>query len=384
MSGVVSPSQCRADFDALSRAVLAITEQTSIHEVLQMIVESARNLVRADYAALGLRDEQARFAEFYASGITSEQWTAIGPVPRAHGLLGLLLRQTKPHRTADVRADARFSGWPSAHPDMGPFLGIPVVDRGDILGAIYVANRPDGRQFEPADERMLRILAAHAAIAITRAKMFERDRELTVVEERARIARDLHDAVAQKLFSLRLTVGAVEALLLKGDRERARDEFARLKELVGSALDELRAVVTELRPPAVREDGLVPALRKHVDVIGRAHPVDVSFSADCDGRCALPEAVEDAVFRVAQEALHNALRHAEPRHVVVNLRTPKDRVILTVSDDGKGLAREPAREGGHHLGIASMRERARRVGGRLRVESRVGEGTTVTLEVPRD
>ena len=377
------PPECRDDLDALSRALLAVTEQTATREVLQMIVESARTLARAEYAALGVPDEQGRFAEFYASGVSDEVWRTIGPVPRAHGLLGGMMREARTYRAGDVQADPQFSGWPSAHPDMRGFLGLPIIDRGEILGAVYVANGPDGAAFTPEDERLLGILAAHAAIALTRARMFERDRELTLIEERSRIARDLHDAVAQKLFSLRLTIGAAEALALKGDRDRSRVEFLRVKELAGSALDELRAVVTELRPPAVREDGLVPALRKHVAVIGRAHPVEIQFTSDCDGRCQLPEPVEDVVFRVTQEALHNALRHAQPTVVAIDLQTPDDGVMLTVTDDGKGFADDPAAQGGHHLGLASMRERARRAGGRLRVESEPGSGTTVTLEVPR-
>ncbi len=377
------PPECRDDLDALSRALLAVTEQTATREVLQMIVESARTLARAEFAALGVPDDQGRFAEFYASGVSDEQWREIGPVPRAHGLLGLMMREAGTYRADDVQADQRFSGWPGSHPDMRGFLGLPIIDRGEVLGAVYVANGPDQPTFTAEDERLLGILAAHAAIALTRARMFERDRELTLIEERSRIARDLHDAVAQKLFSLRLTVGAAEALALKGDRDRSRVEFARVKELAGSALDELRAVVTELRPPAVREDGLVPAMRKHVAVIGRAHPVDIRFTADCDGRCHLPETVEDVVFRVTQEALHNALRHAEPTVVEIDLRTDRG-VQLTVSDDGKGFADDPAAQGGHHLGLASMRERARRAGGRLRVDSHPGAGTTVTLELPRD
>jgi signal transduction histidine kinase len=374
----------RDDLEALSRAVLAITTRTSTREVLQVIVESARTLVGADYAALGLPDEQGRFAEFYTAGVTDEEWEAIGPVPRAHGLLGSMMRTASVYRADDVQADPQYSGWPSAHPDMRGFLGVPIVDGEEILGAVWAANRGDREPFTYDDECLLVILAAHAAIALTRARMFERDRELTLIEERSRIARDLHDAVAQKLFSLRLTVGAAEALVQRGDRERAREEFGRVKELAGSALDELRAVVTELRPPAVREDGLVPALRKHVDVIGRAHAVDITFTSDCDGRCALPDVVEDVVFRVAQEALHNALRHAQPRAVNIDLRTPEKLVVLTVSDDGKGFETGQAAQGGHHLGIASMRERARRFGGRLKVTSAAGEGTTIRLEVPHE
>lgn len=374
----------RDDLDALSRAVLAVTEQTSTREVLQGIVESARTLVGSDFAALGVPDEGGRFAEFYTAGVSDEEWREIGPVPRAHGLLGAMMSEASTQRTEDVQADPRFSGWPSAHPDMRGFLGVPIVDQGEILGAVWVANRGFGTPFTADDERLLSILAAHAAIALTRARMFERDRELTLIEERARIARDLHDAVAQKLFSLRLTVGAAEALVHKASPARVSEELRRAKELAGSALDELRAVVTELRPPALEEDGLVPALRKHIAVISRAQRVPVEFSSDCDGQCALPASVEDVVFRVAQEALHNALRHGKPSVVRMELETKHAKVVLSVSDDGTGFQSDPTSEGGHHLGLASMRERARRAGGRLRVTSELGEGTTVRLEVPND
>lgn len=218
-----------------------------------------------------------------------------------------------------------------ADPVIRSFLGVPIIDCGTILGAIYVANGPDGDEFTAEDERFLGILAAHAAIVLTRAQMFERDRELTLLQERSRIAQDLHDAVAQKLFSLRLTIGAVEALVAKGHHQRAQGEFKRMKDLAGAALEELRAVITELRPPALREDGLVPALRKHVAMVDRLHPVDIRITSNCDGRCELPEVVEDVVFRVAQEALHNAIRHAQPNVVAVHLEVDDGRVVLTVS-----------------------------------------------------
>jgi signal transduction histidine kinase len=376
--------KCDQTLDALSRALLAVTERTSTREVLQMIVESARTLVHADYAGLGVPDEYGTFAEFHAAGVSVDQWRAIGPPPRGHGLLGVMMRESRAYRCADVRTEPHFKGWPAAHPVMRSFLGVPIVDCGTILGAIYVANGPGGAEFTAEDERLLGILAAHAAIVLTRAQMFERDRELTLLAERSRIAQDLHDTVAQKLFSLRLTIPAAEALMAKGLHERARVEFARMKELAGAALEELRAVITELRPPALREDGLVPALRKHVAMVARLHPVDIRFTSNCDGRCALPEVIEDVVFRVAQEALHNAIRHAKPRVVGLDLKVDDDRVVLTVSDDGTGFTQDPSALGSQHLGLASMRSRARRAGGRLRIDSEPGVGTTVRLEVPRE
>lgn len=348
-----------------------------------MIVESARELIDAEYAALGIPDDSGRFADFYAAGISAELWDAIGPVPRTHGMLGATLNEGRPQRIADLRKDPRFRGWPSAHPDMTSFLGVPIEDCDETLGAIYLANKRDATAFSDDDEYLLKILAGHAALALSRARMLERFRELTLVEERSRIARELHDAVAQKLFSLRLTAGAA-GTLVESDPERAAKELARVKELAASALDELRAVVTELRPPALREDGLVAALRKHVEVTGRAYDVDVGFHADCEQGCDcdLPNLAEDVVFRVAQEALHNALRHAQPTKVRVDVRLTEANVELEVVDDGIGLSGDATESGGQHLGIMSMRERARRAGGRLTVTAPPAGGTRVRLEVP--
>ena len=135
-----------------------------------------------------------------------------------------MLHEAKPERLADVRKDPRFEGWPDAHPDMSDFLGMPITDGDEILGALFLANKrcpkPDGGcGFTAEDEELLSILAQHAAIALTNARLYERSRELTIAEERSRIAHELHDAVSQKLFSLRLTAQAAAALV---DRDPAR------------------------------------------------------------------------------------------------------------------------------------------------------------------
>lgn len=368
--------------------------------MLQVIVDTARTLVGASYAALGVPAENGGFAEFFTSGIGEELRRRIGPVPRAHGLLGKLMEVAEPYRTADVRQTPEYSWWPDEHPTLGPFLAAPIVDRGAVLGVVYAAREPGAPVFDSRDERRLEILAAHAAIALTRARLFERERELALLEERSRIARDLHDAVSQRLFSLRLTIGAADALASKGDPERSREELSHASELARVALEELRAVVAELRPPALREDGLAAALRKHLGVIGRAYRVEVAF--DClgewreDSAEELGDAAEEAVFRIAQEAVHNAVRHGRPNNVRVRLEDTADGLALTVSDDGVGFEGSPPGSdddsgatggtggAGRHLGIASMTERARELGGRLRMmPGEDGVGVTVRLEVPR-
>ncbi|WP_051969500.1 GAF domain-containing sensor histidine kinase [Kitasatospora azatica] len=365
--------------EAVSDAVLAMSGHLEVREVLRRITASARSLLGAEYAALGVPDDHGGFAQFVVDGVTDEQWKAIGPLPRQHGVLATMLHEVTPTRLADVRKAPAFEGWPEAHPDMKDFLGMPILDGAEILGAIFLANKAGG--FTDRDERLLRILAAHASIALANARLYERSRELTLAGERARIAHDLHDAVSQKLFSLRLTAKAA-ATLVDRDPARAKQELHEVARLAAEAADELRAVVVELRPAALDEDGLVATLASQVQVLDRAHTATVAFDED-GGVRTLPPAQEAAVLRIAQEALHNALRHAEPKHVQVTLRGTSTRgAVLRITDDGRGFDPESVRRAGRHLGLVSMRDRAQTVGGRLTLTSAPGQGTVIELEVP--
>lgn len=378
-----APEAERRAFDELSAAVLAVTRHLSVRDVLQTIVTTARELLDCEYAALGVPDDQGGFAEFVVDGISESQWAAIGPLPRQHGLLSAMLHDAKPQRLPDIRKDPRFEWWPAAHPVLVDFLGLPIVDGGDILGALYLANRHGGGGFTESDERLLAVLAAHAAIALTNARLYEHSRELALVEERQRIAGELHDAVAQKLFSLRLTADAALALV-RPDPARAEAELREVGRLAGQAADELRQVVAELRPRELSDTGLVETLRRRVALLDRVHDATVEFTAASSVR--LTPQVEETVLRVAEEALHNALRHAAATHVTVTLSTNTaggaGSVVCEVVDDGVGFDPATPEGSGARLGLASMRERARRAHGTLTVTSRPGAGTTVRLVVP--
>jgi signal transduction histidine kinase len=369
----------RRTLDQLSAAVLAVAAHRSVGDVLQTIVETARELLDAEYAALGVPDDEGGFAEFVVGGVSETQRAAIGPLPRQHGMLGVMLTSPAPERLDDLRSDPRFGWWPAAHPVLGAFLGVPVVDGDEILGAIYLAN-PLGRAgFSADDERLLGVLAAHAAIALTNARLFEQGRELTLVQERQRIARELHDAVAQTLFSLRLTAQAATDLVRR-DPERAVAELETVTELAAEAADELRQIVAELRPSDLSHAGLTATLRSRVALLDRVHQASVRFTTA--GEVTLAAKVEEAMLRVAEEALHNALRHSGAGQVTVSLGAePGGGAVLEIADDGTGFdARSAAAT--TRLGLASMRERSRAVHGTLTVASAPGRGTTVRLAVP--
>ncbi|MCW2913322.1 MAG: Histidine kinase [Actinomycetia bacterium] len=386
---------------AVSSAVLAVTRHLSVHEVFQVIVRAAAQLLDARYAALGIPDDEGSFAEFVVEGISDEEWTAIGPLPRQHGMLAVMLRDGATHRHTDIRREPGFEGWPAAHPVLKDFLGVPIRSGDEVLGIIFLANKvltdkgakgqshagrttPCPGGFTQQDEELLTLFAAHAAIALTNARLYERHRELTVVEERNRLARELHDAVAQKLFSLRLTAQAAAALAAT-DPERTVAELAQVERLAAEALAELRAVIFELRPADLAGDGLVESLRKHVEVLDRVYPASLTISAG--GVVALSPAGEAVLFRIAQEGLYNALRHAHAGSIEVRLRTEGPCVILEIADDGTGFDAPVLQNGSaatrDGLGLTSMRDRAVSAGGSLTIDSSPGTGTVMRVEVPR-
>ena len=362
-------------FQHVSQVVLAVSSQLSVRDVLQMIVRSARSLAGARYAALGVPDDAGSFAEFVVDGLSAREQAAIGQLPRQHGMLGVMLHEGKPLRLADIRADSRFWGWPETHPVLTDVLGVPIRAGDHILGFIFAACKIEPGGFTERDERLVSLFAAHAAIALTNARLYERGRELSVLQERARLARDLHDAVSQKLFSVRVKAAAA-AVLVDRDPARAIDEIGSVAALAGQAQAELRAVIDGLAPPELAAGGLAGSVRGYALLAGRTHAAEVLVRAgelpDLD-----PQR-ETALYRVAQEAIGNALRHSGSKQVTVSLTQRQRSVVLEVTDKGRGF--DPRSLAG--LGLASMRERAASVRGRLTVASEPGAGTKIRLSVP--
>jgi signal transduction histidine kinase len=366
-------------FRTLSDVVLAIAAEREVEPVLQRLVHAARELGGARFAALGVPDGEGGFARFITSGMSDELIAAMGPLPRTHGMLGAMLEAREPYRTPDIHTHARFRGWwPSAHPDMRSFLGVPIVARADIIGALYLTDKEGAAEFSSADEKVIVLLAAHAAIAIENARLYERSRELSIVEERNRLARELHDSVTQQLFGVVLAAQSACELLERG--EAPGDQLERVQALARGAMEELRAVVFELRPASLEAEGLGQVLRKHVEVLRRVTGSEIEL------RVASPPSLRaeaaGQVFRIAQEALQNALRHAGASRIDVRLADGGGRLELSVSDDGRGFDASAPGLRGRRLGLTSMEERAAELGGRLAIESRPGAGTTVRLEVP--
>ena len=369
----------------VSQVVLSVSRQMCVRDVLQVIVRSARSLAGARYAALGVPGPCGSFAEFIVDGISDREWRAIGPLPRQHGMLGVLLREAQPLRLADIRDDPRFEGWPAAHPVLAGFLGVPVRDGDTVLAIIFVAHQagPAGAEFTARDQELLSLFAAHAAIALTNARLSERNRELSVLEERSRLARDLHDAVSQKLFSLRARARAA-AVLAGRDPARAAAEMEAVAALGAEAHAELRAVIDGLAPPDLGEAGLAESLRRYAVLAGRAHGVTVQYTAAelpaaerGPGCRALPRRAGGAAQRAAARGRRpdrrGAVPHPPPRHPGGDRRRirvragrpgrPRARLDARPRRIGRGHAHDPVGpRRGHHGQAGHPRRGPARIG----------------------
>jgi signal transduction histidine kinase len=229
------------------------------------------------------------------------------------------------------------------------------------------------------DLRVIRLFADQAALAIEHAQLHERQEHMAVLEERQRLARELHDSVTQSLYGATMYTEAAARLLKAGDIARAAETLGEARETALEALREMRLLIFELRPSSLEEEGLIAALQARISAVETRVGVRTEFEADEIGR--LPARVEVGLYRIAQEALNNALQHSMAGRITVRMRSEADCVILEVSDDGRGFDRA-SRTGRGGLGLQGMKERAEEMGGVLCVRSRPGEGTAVKVEVP--
>ncbi|MCB1032324.1 MAG: GAF domain-containing protein [Acidobacteria bacterium] len=311
----------------------------------------------------------------------------------SQGLMGAAVRERRTVRVNDVEQDPRYVRTPGSQ-GIRAELAVPILLAGEVLGVLNVES-PTRLTLEDASS--LEIIADHLAVAIQNARLFERARRGAVLEERQRLARDLHDSVTQMLFSATLIAQAVPQAYRR-DPEEGERRLARLLELNRAALGEMRALLRELRPPEegmqlvsgefplptvfkVRRDGLVPVLE---EVLRESERDGLEVRKAWGGYRRQSPDLEETLFRVIQEGLHNVSKHAQAAAVEVGLNCRGGWVHLKLSDDGAGFdareaMRRPPSDSG--MGVVSMRERIRALGGNFRLESAPGLGTRIEIEL---
>lgn len=277
----------------------------------------------------------------------------------------------------DVVRDSGFLP-DSQLPETRSELVIPLRLGDQVIGTLDVHNRQVGA-FTAEDLATIQSLGDQIVVAIENAHLYDQSRELAVLEERTRLARDLHDSVTQSLYSLVLLTEGWRRLLTSGGSSQIQDHLGRIGEIAQQALREMRLLIHELRPPMLEQAGLVGAVRKRLDAVERR--VGIEARVVMDDLVELPISLEEGLYWITQEALNNALKHAAASKEIVRLCVEDEMLILEIADDGNGFEPEAVEHRGG-MGLASMAERARQMGGTLIIESAPGQGTTVLVKVP--
>ncbi len=341
---------------------------TELHKIPAEAVQAIGS--RFDWATVSFyipEGNHLSLRSLYMDGCVQTEWKRL-PLSAA-GPVGLSLRTGKPERA--VAADCqklRDLGLP----DFRTAVAVPVHSRGQVTSVLFLTSQKAG-DFHEDDQELLQSLAGHISIAMENARLYQQRRELTKLEERNRLARDLHDSVCQNLFSLTLMARGMETVL-DGSEPLAVQSLQEMQKLTEESLKEMRSLIWQLRPAGL-EQGLLTALQQYGSKLGLA------VHEKLEGICNLPRTVEETLLRIGQEALNNVRKHSGVEDVKLRLKVTEWQVTMEISDDGSGFQLE-GNVKPESLGMLSMRERAEMLGGLFSVESGPGKGTRLTVSFP--
>jgi signal transduction histidine kinase len=354
---------------------MSISADLDLAAVLQRIIAAATELVDARYGALGVLDEsRTELAEFLTVGIDPDTHTAIGDLPRGHGILGLLIVDPKPLRLPDLTEHPDSYGFPPHHPPMRSFLGVPILVRNEVFGNLYLTDKQSGEVFSDVDEELVVALASAAGVAIENARLHARVQELALLHDRERIARDLHDTVIQRLFATGLSLQGAARLVV-------RPEVA---ERIQHAVEDLDDTVRHIRTVifGLEAAGAVTGLRQQIMALTTEASASLGFEPrvvfDGPVDATVDKTIAPDVIATLREALSNVARHAAATRVDIELTAGQD-VTLVVRDDGRGFT--GSSDGPGH-GLRNMRGRAEKLGGHFEVTPGEQGGTKLEWRVP--
>lgn len=376
--GVTVAWQSDTPLPRLLDAMLAIASDLSLPVVLRRIVESATELVDAKYGALGVIGTDGRLSEFVNTGLDAATLARIGPLPEGHGILGRLIVDPKPLRLRDLSTHPDSFGFPPHHPPMHSFLGVPIRVRDEVFGNLYLCEKQSAEEFTTEDETLAITLASAAGVAIENARLHERLQAAVVLEDRERIARDLHDKVIQQLFATGMSLQAAE---------RTVDDDAMARRL-NQAVDDLDTTIREIRNTIFALHA--PTFGLHADLAAVVAELNerlgIAATLHVEGPInhAVPMAIARQLIPVLREALTNAQRHGNAKTANVMVRADADCTVRVV-DDGRALdapSSDASGLGGE--GLANLSQRANALGGTLTLDSRPGGGMVFEWRVPLD
>lgn len=359
-----------AESTRLQHLTAALLQQPTLDDLLPLVCREAQQLTGADGARLLLLENEAWLRVFHQTGNVMPNLERI-PLGNTRTEWALL-----PQKAVLTNAPATFSPVFQPYPTLKSLVMIPLLFKDEVIGALHVVNKPGG--FTEDDTRILSLFVEQATIAIANARLHEQAKQLAVTKERQRLARELHDSVTQVLYSVILYADATRLALAADKKVEASENLHELRILARQAMADMRLLLFRLHPPVLEEEGLVAALQARLEAIEARAGLQIDLRVEGENR--LPIAMEDELYKIAQEALNNVVKHAKAEQVTVHLHFTDQACRLTIQDDGIGF--DPATvQGGGGLGLRSIAERVKQLDGTLRLESTPGGGTTLQVMV---
>ncbi len=365
---------------ALHDASLEIESEVDLDVLLRRIVQESRGVLGARYGGLTYFRADGEIANFITLGWEHPEGEV--PDPKGHGVIGAVTRTGGVLHLQNPGEHPESVGYPEGHPDMRPLLAVPILSKESVLGNLYLAN-DGGQKFDAGSEETLERFAALAAVAIENAHLHQQVRVLAITEERARIAREMHDSLAQVLGYVNTKVQATSVLLDNGRVDDAVRNLDQMGSAARSAYADVREGILSLRTSLQEDRGLVDTLRDYLNLWEEQSGVHADLNADGIPPNALSDLAEVQLLRIVQEALSNVRKHAKASRVEINLGVSDGQLVTSVVDDGQGIAATTRPTFGvPQFGMSTMRERAEALGGTIDIKSARGQGTTVVVRLP--
>ncbi|MFQ5656680.1 MAG: GAF domain-containing protein [Candidatus Methylomirabilales bacterium] len=363
----------------LNELGIDLSAELSLDALLQKVVDFSRDLVVARYGALSVLEEDGRIGRFLTSGLSPDEVSRIGPSPKGLGLLGLLLKEGTPLRLSDLATHPASMGFPPHHPPMKNFLGVPIISKGKVIGSLYLTDRQEGEDFTQADQDAAAMLAAQAAVAIENARLYEQLHGLTTLQERQRIAMDLHDGVIQSIYAVGLNLENCADMV--GERlPEVKQRLSKAMSDLNGVIKEIRNYIFDLRPDRSRSRTLKQVLEDAAKELRVNTLIEADLVVDELKENLSPQQLLQ-LSQIVREAVANIIKHAKASSVTVHVFAKDDHFFLSVWDNGVGYV--PGKvQGKSGQGLRNMVQRAGGMGGRLFVKTAPEEGTRLTVRIP--
>jgi len=366
------------ELSALYEITAVASEALDLETTLKRLLERSLEAMGANMGTIQLLDEAGdRLTLATHQGFPPHLIQEMASVPSNQGVSKRVLERQEPLLISDITQHPKAA---EIIADRCPhaYLGVPMRAKGKVLGVLSIL-RETARPFNVEEVALLATIADQVGVVVENARLRQQAEEAAVMEERGRLARDLHDSVTQSIYSVTLFAEAARRLIGDGELANTKDYLEQLRDTSQQALKELRLLVYELRPALLKQEGLIGALRQRLSTVEERANIHTKLIHK--GTLKLKKPVEVGLYHIAQEALNNALKHASASQVTVRILAHAKQVTLEITDNGVGFDPRSVAQHGGGVGMASMQERTTRLGGTLQVISAPGQGTSIRVRV---